>query len=212
MLFIHIPLFFHIVLWEKRGVFMSKHFWVMLILFGITVSLFMGTTEETAMAGVEAGKTAVDLVLGVVGGFAFWMGLMNIAKKSGLVGILAKSLRPVILFLYPEVRNNKDAMENLCLNMSCNMMGLGNGATPAGLTAMKSLQERNREKQTATNAMCMLLVVNASSVQLLPTSIITLRSTMGSSDPAAVVPAILIATAASTIFGIIAVKLCERIW
>lgn len=77
---------------------------------------------------------------------------------------------------------------------------------------MKSLQEKNREKQTATNAMCMLLVVNASSVQLLPTSIITLRSTMGSGNPAAVVPAILIATGASTLFGIAAVKLCEKIW
>ena len=182
---------------------MSKHFWVILILFGIAVSLFSGTTEETAMAGVEAGKTAVNLVIGVVGGFAFWM---------GLVGILAKALKPVILFLYPETKNNKEAMENLCLNMSCNMLGLGNGATPAGLKAMKSLQEKNKEKQIATNAMCMLLVVNASSVQLLPTSIITLRSTMGSPDPACVVPAILIATAVSTICGIIAVKLCERLW
>lgn len=191
---------------------MAKHFWVMLILFGIAVSIPMGTTQETAMAGVEAGKTAVELIIGVVGGFAFWMGLMNIAKKSGLVGLLAKGLRPVILFLYPETKNNKEAMENLCLNMSCNIMGLGNGATPAGLKAMKSLQEKNREKQTATNAMCMLLVVNASSVQLLPTSIITLRSTMGSGNPAAVVPAILIATGASTLFGIAAVKLCEKIW
>ena len=191
---------------------MSKHFWVILILFGIAVSLFSGTTEETAMAGVEAGKTAVNLVIGVVGGFAFWMGLMNIAKKSGLVGILAKALKPVILFLYPETKNNKEAMENLCLNMSCNMLGLGNGATPAGLKAMKSLQEKNKEKKIATNAMCMLLVVNASSVQLLPTSIITLRSTMGSPDPACVVPAILIATAVSTICGIVAVKLCERLW
>lgn len=191
---------------------MAKHFWVMLILFGIAVAIPMGTTQETAMAGVEAGKTAVELIIGVVGGFAFWMGLMNIAKKSGLVGLLAKGLRPVILFLYPETKNNKEAMENLCLNMSCNIMGLGNGATPAGLKAMKSLQEKNREKQTATNAMCMLLVVNASSVQLLPTSIITLRSTMGSGNPAAVVPAILIATGASTLFGIAAVKLCEKIW
>lgn len=191
---------------------MAKHYWVILILFGIGVSLFMGTSQEVAMSGVEAGKTAVELTLSVVGGFAFWMGLLNIAKVSGLVSLLARALRPVILFLYPETKHNKEAMENLCLNMSCNMMGLGNGATPAGLKAMKSLQEKNRDKQTATKAMCMLLVVNASSVQLLPTSIITLRSTMGSSDPASVVPAILIATAASTFFGILAVKLCERIW
>lgn len=190
---------------------MSKHFWVILILFGIIVSIFYGNTQTTAMAGVEAGKTAVDLVIGVVGGFAFWMGLMNIAKKSGLVALLAKAIRPVILFLYPEVKNNNEAAENLCLNMSCNMMGLGNGATPAGLKAMKSLQENNKEKLVATNAMCMLLVVNASSVQLLPTTIITLRSTMGSSNPTSVVPAILIATAISTLFGILAVKICEKL-
>lgn len=191
---------------------MSKHFWVILILFGVGVSVVTGNTQETAMAGVEAGKTAVELVMGVVGGFAFWMGLLNIAKKSGLVGKLANCLKPVILFLYPEVKDNKEAMENLCLNMSCNMLGLGNGATPAGLAAMKSLQERNKDKKRATNAMCMLLVVNASSVQLLPTSIITLRSTMGSSEPASVVPAILIATAMSTLFGIISARLCEKLW
>ena len=191
---------------------MSKHFWVILILFGVGVSVFTGKTQETAMAGVEAGKTAVELVIGVVGGFAFWMGLLNIARKSGLVSKIANSLKPVILFLYPEARHNQDALENLCLNMSCNMLGLGNGATPAGLKAMKSLQEKNQNKQRATNAMCMLLVVNASSVQLLPTSIITLRSTMGSSNPASVVPAILIATTMSTLFGIISARLCEKIW
>lgn len=190
---------------------MSKHFWVILIITGILVSVFYGSTEETAMAGVEAGKTAVELVIGVVGGFAFWMGLMNIAKKSGLVGLLAKGLRPIILFLYPEVRNNPEAAENLCLNMSCNMMGLGNGATPAGLKAMKALQEYNKDKTRATNAMCMLLVVNASSVQLLPTAIITLRSTMGSPNPTSVVPAILVSTAISTLFGVAAVKVCERL-
>lgn len=190
---------------------MAKHFWVILIAFGIIVSLFYGNTAQTAMAGVEAGKTAVELVLGIVGGFAFWMGLMNVAKKSGLVGILAKIIRPVIIFLYPEVKNNNEAAENLCLNMSCNMMGLGNGATPAGLKAMKALQEYNGDKTRATNAMCMLLVVNASSVQLLPTTIITLRSTMGSPNPTNVVPAILIATAISTICGITVVKLCEKL-
>ena len=191
---------------------MTKYFWAILILFGVAVSIPLGLTEETAIAGVEAGKTAVELVLGVVGGFAFWMGLMNIAKKSGLVSILAKWLRPIILFLYPEAKGNKEAIEGLCLNMSCNIIGLGNGATPAGLKAMKALQERNKDKERATNAMCMLLVVNASSVQLLPTTIITLRATMGSSSPASVVPAILIATGISTMVGIIGVKVMEKLW
>lgn len=191
---------------------MSKHYWVILILTGFGVSLLTGNSEGTAMAGVEAGKTAVNLTLGVVGGFAFWMGLLNVAKRSGLVSILANTLRPVILFLYPETKHNKEAVESLCLNMSCNILGLGNGATPAGLSAMKALQDKNRNKDTATKAMCMLLVVNASSIQLLPTSIITLRSTMGSSSPASVVPAILIATGLSTFFGIAAVKVCERLW
>lgn len=191
---------------------MAKHYWVILILTGVMVSVFTGNSEQTAVAGIEAGKSAVELVIGVAGGFAFWMGLMNIAKESGLVSKIAGLLKPLILFLYPEARKNHEAMESLCLNMSCNMLGLGNGATPAGLKAMKSLQERNKDKVRATNAMCMLLVVNASSVQLLPTSIITLRSSMGSSNPAVVVPAILIATAASTLTGIICVRLCEKLW
>ena len=191
---------------------MAKHYWAVLILIGAVFSVFTGKTADTAIAGIEAGKNAINLVLGVAGGFAFWMGLMNIAKKSGIIKKLAKLLRPVITFLYPEARENGEAAENLCLNMSCNMLGLGNGATPAGLKAMKALQEQNVHKQTATNAMCMLLIVNASSVQLLPTSIITLRSTMGSSNPAAVVPAILIATFASTVFGITFAKLFEKLW
>ncbi len=190
---------------------MAKHFWIVLIMIGIIVAVFTGNTEETALLGVEAGKQSVELMLGIIGGFAFWMGLLNIAKKSGLTAILARALRPVIGFLYPETKDNKEAAEYLCLNMSCNMLGLGNGATPAGLAAMKSLQEKNKDKTKATNAMCMLLVVNASSVQLLPTSIITLRTSMGSADPAKVVPAILLATLISTLCGIIAVKVCEKL-
>lgn len=189
---------------------MAKHYWTVLILLGIAVGFLSGRGGETAMAGVEAGKTAVELVLGVVGGFAFWMGLLNVAKKSGLTGKLAKALTPVIFFLYPEAKTNPKAVEALSMNMSANMLGLGNAATPAGLEAMRHLQEYNQDKKTATKAMCMLLVVNASSVQLLPTSIITLRTTMGSANPADVVPCILLATAASTFFGILSVKLCER--
>lgn len=189
---------------------MAKHYWVVLILFGITVAFLGGTVNETMVAGIEAGNTALELSLSILGGFAFWMGIMNIAKQSGLTMILAKAIKPVILFLYPEVRQNSEAMENLCLNMSCNMLGLGNGATPAGLKAIKAMQEYNKDKTTATNGMCMLLVVNASSVQLIPTTIITLRTSMGSGNPASVVPAILIASTISTITGIISVKVCEK--
>ncbi|MBQ9624540.1 MAG: hypothetical protein IJR47_00380 [Clostridia bacterium] len=191
---------------------MSKHYWAIMVLCAAAVALFFGKTAQTAIAGIEAGKNAVNLVLGVVGGFAFWMGLINIAKKSGLVSKLARLLKPVILFLYPEAKENPKAAENLCLNMSCNMLGLGNGATPAGLEAVKHLQERNKNKKTATKAMCALLVVNASSVQLLPTSIITLRASMGSANPNSVIPAVLIATGVSTLCGIAAVKVCEKIW
>ena len=189
---------------------MAKHYWVVLILFGISLAFFTGTVNETTIAGIEAGTTALELTLSILGGFAFWMGLMNIAKESGLTSILAKTIKPVILFIYPEVRQNNEAMENLCLNMSCNMLGLGNGATPAGLKAIKAMQEYNKDKTTATNGMCMLLVVNASSVQLIPTTIITLRTSMGSGNPASVVPAILIASTISTIMGIISVKVCEK--
>ena len=189
---------------------MAKHYWVVLILFGISTAFFTGTVNETTIAGIEAGTTALELTLSILGGFAFWMGLMNIAKESGLTSILAKAIKPIILFLYPEVRQNNEAMENLCLNMSCNMLGLGNGAAPAGLKAIKAMQEYNKDKTTATNGMCMLLVVNASSVQLIPTTIITLRTSMGSGNPASVVPAILIASTISTIMGIISVKVCEK--
>jgi spore maturation protein SpmA len=159
----------------------------------------------------DMAKAAVmTIVLPLIGAMAFFLGLMKVAEKSGLMAVFAKLLRPLMIWLFPDVPANHPAMSAMILNMSANALGLGNAATPFGLAAMKELDKLNGEKGTATNAMCLFLAINTSSVTLLPTGVIAVRATMGSANPEGILATTLFATLLSTASAIVACKIFQR--
>lgn len=161
---------------------------------------------------IESAKGSVTLALGLVGVMALFLGLMKVAEAGGLLTVIARLMRPVMIRLFPEVPPDHPAMGAIIMNLSANVMGLGNAATPFGIRAMQELDKLNPHKGTATNAMALFLAINTSSITLLPTGVIALRASAGSNDPAGILPTTLFATVCSTAVAIVAAKLYSRLW
>jgi len=166
--------------------------------------------EALAEGMIKAAEGSVELAIGLVGVMALFLGLMKVAEAGGLLVIIAKTVRPLMVRLFPEVPADHPAMGAIILNMSANALGLGNAATPFGIRAMQELDGLNRHKGTATNAMALFLAINTSSVTLLPTGVIALRAAAGSTDPAGILPTTLFATICSTAIAIFMAKTCQR--
>ena len=159
---------------------------------------------------IDSAKASVSLAIGLVGVMALFLGLMKIAEAGGLLKIIARLVRPLMTRLFPDVPAEHPAMGAMIMNISANVLGLGNAATPFGIRAMQELDKLNQQKGTATNAMCLFLAINTSSVTLLPTGVIALRASAGSTDAAGIMPTTLFATLCSTIVAITAAKLYQR--
>ncbi len=162
--------------------------------------------DALSKAMIESAAGAVELALGLIGVMALFLGLMKIAEQGGLLTILARLIRPLMVRLFPDVPAEHPAMGAMILNMSANMLGLGNAATPFGIKAMQELNRLNPCKGSATDSMVLFLAINTSSITLLPTGVIALRASAGSSDPAGILPTTLFATLCSTLAAILAVK------
>jgi spore maturation protein SpmA len=168
--------------------------------------------EELSQAVVESATGSVELALGLVGVMTLFLGLMKVAEAGGILTILARLIRPLMVRLFPDVPGNHPAMGAMIMNMSANALGLGNAATPFGIRAMQELDKLNKRPGTATDAMVLFLAINTSSVTLLPTGVIALRAAAGSTDPAGILPTTLFATLCSTIFAIVAAKTYQRFY
>jgi spore maturation protein SpmA len=168
--------------------------------------------SSVGSAMMDAATGSVELALGLVGVMALFLGLMKIAEKGGLLVVIARLVRPLMIRLFPEVPANHPAMGAMIMNMSANAMGLGNAATPFGIRAMEQLNTLNNSKGVATNSMALFLAINTSSVTLLPTGVIAIRASVGSADAAGIVPTTLFATILSTAIAIIVAKLCMCYW
>ncbi len=166
--------------------------------------------EKLSKSMVESAGGAVELAIGLVGVMALFLGLMKIAEKGGLLQILSRLIRPLMVKLFPEVPPDHPAMGAMILNLSANALGLGNAATPFGIKAMQELDTLNPHKGTATNSMALFMAINTSSVTLLPTGVIALRAAAGSNDPAAILPTTLFATIGSTLIAIFSARLYQR--
>jgi spore maturation protein SpmA len=166
--------------------------------------------DALTTAVVESAGDAVTLAIGLVGMMALFLGLMKVAEAGGLLTIIARTLRPVMVRAFPDVPPDHPAMGAMILNMSANALGLGNAATPFGIRAMQALDTLNPHKGTATNAMALFLAINTSAVTLLPTGVIALRASVGSIDPAGILPTTLFASLMSTATAFVAVKLYQR--
>ena len=165
---------------------------------------------KLSQAMVESAGGAVTLAIGLVGVMALFLGLMKIAEAGGLLQILSRLIRPLMVRLFPEVPPDHPAMGAMILNLSANVLGLGNAATPFGIKAMQELDTLNPHKGIATNSMALFVAINTSSVTLLPTGVIALRAAAGSHDPAAIMPTTLFATIGSTLVAVLSVKLYQR--
>ena len=186
---------------------MLNYIWFGLIFISVVVGTITGRIDQGTDAAITMSKTSVEIAIGLIGIMALWLGTMKIAEDSGLIQIIAKSLRPITIRLFPDVPSDHPAIGSIVLNMAANMLGLGNAATPMGLKAMKELQELNKHKDTATDAMCTFLAINTSSVQIiLPATVVGL---MGAAANQIFITTI-IATGMSTIAAIISVKVLSK--
>ena len=189
---------------------MLNSLWAGMILIGIIFAAFTGRIPEITDAALDSSKEAVTLCITMIGVMAFWMGLMEIAAKAGMIEKGAKMLKPFVRFLFPEVPEGHKAGEHITTNIIANFLGLGWAATPAGLKAMEELGKLNHGSPVASNAMCNFLILNISSLQLIPVNVIAFRSQYGSVNPTAIVGAGIVATAISTGTAIIFCKIMDR--
>lgn len=190
---------------------MIKVIWGGLILVGIAVGIGTGRVEELSQTILGSAKDAAELALSMIGIYCLWMGLLRIAEKSGMIQAIARGSERLICKLFTGIRRGSEAVSLITLNLVANMLGMGNAATPFGLRAMAALQEQNPDKRRASDDMCLFIVINTASVQLLPLTIIAVRAAAGSSNPADIVLTAFLATLATAVFGVIGAKLCARI-
>ena len=183
---------------------MLNYLWGGMIMAGIIFGLFSGKMPEVTNGALDSAKEAVDLCIMMMGIMSMWVGLMEIATKAGIIEAASRYLGPVIRFLFPGVPKGHLAEKHITTNIIANVLGLGWAATPAGLMAMKSLQEvnPNKDKSIASRDMCTFLILNISSLQLIPINIIAYRSQYGSVNPAGIVGAGIVATLVSTVVGV----------
>lgn len=178
-----------------------------LLAVGVLVELWTGGGDATLASLIAGTQSAVQSGITMCGGMLFWMGLMGVLEQTPLMAGLSRGLRPVLRFLFPDAGG---ASEAIALNLSCNMLGLGNAATPYGIEAMRIMEAENPNKGVATDSMCVLLAVNASCLELFPATLIALRQGFGSARPAAVVLPVLLASACSTAVTVLLCRLCIR--
>lgn len=195
-----------------------NYIWIAFFLISFVIAcirlIFMGDTEvfpAIMNSTFETSKTAFEISLGLTGVLSLWLGVMRIGEKGGVVNALARALGPLFAKLFPEIPRNHPVIGNIFMNISANMLGLDNAATPLGLKAMEGLQEINPKKDTASNSMIMFLVLNTSGLTILPVSILVYRATQGAAQPTDVFLPILLATFASTMAGIIITSAVQRI-
>jgi len=186
---------------------MLNYIWFGMMAIAVVAGIVNGKIDDVTAAAIDMAEVSVNIAIGLIGIMALWLGIMKIAEESGLIRIIARGLRPITIRLFPDVPEDHPAIGSIVLNMSANMLGLGNAATPLGLKAMEELQELNEQKDTATNSMVMFLAINTSSVQLiLPATVVAL---MGATASDIFITTIL-ATLLSTIAAITAVKVLEK--
>lgn len=166
--------------------------------------------KEVTNSALDYAKTAVNIALGLIGIMALWLGVMKVAEEAGLIKILARGVKPITKFLFPDVPHDHPAVGSMIMNISANMLGLGNAATPFGLKAMEELDKLNPEKGTATNAMCTFLAINTAGLTLIPATAIAIRAASGSADPAIIIGTSMFAATCATIVGVTSAKVFEK--
>lgn len=190
---------------------MLNYIWLGLMVIAIVVGAANGKLPEVTKAAFDMAKTSVDIAFGLIGIMALWLGVMKIAEESGLVKVLARLIRPISKWLFPDVPSDHPAIAAILLNLSANWLGLSNAATPLGLKAMDELQKLNPEKERATDAMVTFLALNTAAITLIPATIIGVRISLGSQSPQEIIGTTIFAGVCATTVAIIAAKTLRRL-
>lgn len=189
---------------------MLNFIWPIFIIVSCTYGILTGKVNEINNSIFASIEDAVQLTITFFGTICLWNGIMQIASNTTLVQKLKKILSPIILFLFPNININEGEYEYISMNIVANMLGLGNAATPIGLKAMQKMQEKNHKKDTLSNSMIMFIVINTASIQLIPTTVISIRSSLGANNPTEVIVPIWIASLCSILTVILVTKLFIR--
>lgn len=191
-------------------IFMMNYLWPALILLSIEYAFLTQTTTAVSDAVFSSLEDAVTLTLKMLGMLCFWSGMMQLAEKSGLTEKIARALSPFLRRLFPEIKNDKDAQSAISMNITANLFGIGNAATPLGIEAMKRLKKHTPASDTASNAMVLFVVLNTASIKLIPTTVAMLRHDAGSAAPMEILPVSLLVSFASCTAAIVVAKLLGR--
>ena len=186
---------------------MLNFLWPILIIISFVYAFISGNVDKVNNSIFESTKSAVDLSITLLGTTCLWNGIMEIATKTSMIDKLAKVLQPIIKFLFPEMKKENNVNKEIAMNIIANIFGLGNAATPTGLKVMKSLQKENQNKDTISNSMAMFIVINTASLQLIPTTVIAIRSSMGSQNPTKIIIPVWFATICAAITAVITTKI-----
>ena len=181
--------------------------WPIFIILSVIYSIISGNIEKVNTGIFNSLSEAVELSITFLGTICLWSGIMEIAKRTSLINKLNKILKPVINFLFPDLKNNEIAKQEISMNMIANILGLGNAATPLGIKAMKTMQKDNKKKDTLSNSMMMFIVINTASIQLIPTNVIAIRTSLNSQNPTSIIIPVWIATIIAGFVGIFLTKI-----
>lgn len=190
---------------------MLNKIWPMFIIISILYAFISGNIEKVNSGFFESTKNAVELCLTFLGTMCFWNGIMQIAYKSKMINIIVKLLNPIIKVLFPEINSNEKIKKEISMNIVANIFGLGNAATPLGIKAMESMQEINEKKESLSNSMMIFIVLNTASLQLIPTTVVAIRTSLGSTNPTSIVVPVWCATICSIISAIFFTKILIKI-
>lgn len=184
--------------------------WTVMVGVSILCALLTGRGEAMAAAALEGAAAGVELSVSMAGALCLWMGVMEVMRRSGMAEGLSRLLRPLLKRLYPDFADNKPVMDAVSANVSANLLGLGNAATPLGLEASRLMAQRS--PGVASDSLCMLVVCNTASIQLIPTTVASLRAAAGCATPFDILPAVWLASAVALAVGLTAAKLFSKVW
>lgn len=185
--------------------------WPFFLIISIIFSIFSGNLKELNNSIFESTNTAINLCITLLGTMCLWNGIMQIASKTSAMEKITNCLRPIMKFLFPKLKKEDKVYQDISMNMVANILGLGNAATPLGIKAMNSMQEKNENKKVLTNDMATFIVINTASIQIIPTTVIAIRNSLGSQNPTAIIVPVWIATVCAAIAGVTAVKFFIKI-
>lgn len=189
---------------------MINYIWFILIFLGSIVGILNGSGEDISKSIIDSCGSTVSFIIELIGIMCFWCGVMKVAEKSGFTDKLAKILKPVLKLIFKDAAKDEKTLGAIVMNITANMMGLSNAATPFGIRAMEEMDRLNKNKGIASNDMCLFLVLNAACVQLVPSTIISIRAACNSTNPGVIILPAIISTTTAAVVGVICCKILQR--